>query len=123
MSLSVVITTYNRSDVLRLNLDSFKAQTDLDFEVVVAIDGSTDDTKEMLDQYSAPFPIKWVDTLEHDKYCLAKARNMGLVETSRPVVVILDDDSFPVPGFIEAIFINLQDLISHLPGNDFKIRD
>lgn len=102
MSLSVVITTYNRSDVLRLNLDSFKAQTDLDFEVIVAIDGSTDDTKEMLADYSAPFSIKWIDTFEHDKYCLAKARNMGIVETTRPVVVILDDDSFPVPGFIEA---------------------
>ena len=102
MSLSVVITTYNRSDVLRLNLDSFKAQTDLDFEVVVAIDGSTDNTKEMLANYSAPFSIKWIDTLEHDKYCLAKARNMGIIETDRPLVVILDDDSFPVPGFIAA---------------------
>jgi len=102
MSLSVVITTYNRSDVLKINLDSFKAQTDQDFEIVVAIDGSTDNTKEMLAEYKAPFPIKWIDTLEHEKYCLAKARNMGIVETTRPIVVILDDDSFPVPGFVTA---------------------
>ena len=100
MSLSVVITTYNRSEVLKLNLDSFKAQTDLDFEIVVAIDGSTDNTKEMLASYESSFPIKWIDTMEREKYCLAKARNMGIVETSRPIVVILDDDSFPVPGFV-----------------------
>ena len=102
MSLSVVITTYNRSDVLRQNLDCLQKQTDMDFEVVVAIDGSTDDTQDMLASYGAPFPIRSVDTLEHDKYCLAKARNMGLVETTRPIVAIIDDDSFPVPEFIEA---------------------
>ncbi len=102
MSLSVVIATYNRSSVLKQNLDCFKKQTDMDFEIVVAIDGSTDDTKEMLSSYEAPFPIKVIDTFQSDKYCLAKARNMALVETTRPAVVIIDDDSFPVPGFVEA---------------------
>jgi len=102
MSLSVVISTYNRSEVLRMNLDCFKQQTDMDFEIVVAIDGSTDDTKEMVDAYEAPFALKWIDTGETDKYCLAKARNMGIVETTRPIVVILDDDSFPVEGFVAA---------------------
>lgn len=102
MSLSVIITTYNRSDVLKLNLDCFKKQTDMDFEVVVAIDGGTDNTVEMLASYQAPFPIKWIDTLEHEKYCLAKARNMGIVETTRPIIAILDDDSFPVPGYVAA---------------------
>ena len=82
MSLSVVIVTYNRSDVLKENLEEFKKQTDKDFEIVVAIDGSTDDTKEMLDKNVWPYPLKWVDTLETDKYCLAKARNMGILEAS-----------------------------------------
>ncbi len=102
MLLSVVISTYNRSDVLRKNLDCFRTQTDMNFEVVVAIDGSTDNTIEMLENYDAPFKLKWVDTLETDNYCLAKARNMGIVECSGEAVVILDDDSFPVEKFIEA---------------------
>lgn len=102
MSMSIVITTYNRSEVLKKNLDCFKQQKDKDFEVVVAIDGSTDDTKQMLDSYESFFPLRWVDTLETDKYCLAKARNMGIVETTRPIVAIIDDDSFPVPEFVHA---------------------
>ena len=81
MSLSVVITTYNRSNVLRQNLDHFQNQTDMDFEIVVAIDGSTDNTVEMLQNYEASFPIKWVDTLEHNNYCLAKATKNGRVPT------------------------------------------
>jgi glycosyltransferase involved in cell wall biosynthesis len=103
MLLSVVITTYNRSDVLKQNLDQFKEQTDKEFEIVAAIDGSTDNTINMLKNYrlSVDFDIKWVDTEETNKYCLAKARNMGLIETSGEAVVILDDDSFPAPNFVE----------------------
>jgi len=102
MLLSVVISTFNRADVLRQNLDCFKKQTDMNFEVIVGIDGSTDDTVEMLKRYNAPFNIRWIDTKETEKYCLAKVRNMAIVETVGQAVAIIDDDSFPVPGFIAA---------------------
>ena len=100
MLLSVIICTYNRSNVLKENLGKSKEQTDKEFEVVVAIDGSTDDTVEMLENFECDFPIRWVDTGETDKYCLAKARNMGLIEAKGEAVVILDDDSFPTPDFV-----------------------
>ncbi len=102
MLMSVVISTFNRSDVLKQNLDCFKKQTDMDFEVVVGIDGSTDDTIEMLKNYDSNFSIRWVDTLETKDYCLAKARNMAMIECKGEAIVILDDDSFPVEGFIQA---------------------
>jgi glycosyltransferase involved in cell wall biosynthesis len=62
MLLSVIIATYNRSEVLKQNLDCFKQQTDKNFEVVVGIDGSTDNTKEMLANYQPDFEIRWVDS-------------------------------------------------------------
>lgn len=101
MSLSVVVVTYNRSEVLRQNLEEFKKQTDKDFEVIVAIDGSTDNTIEMLESNKWPFPVKWIDTEETGKYCLAKARNMGILEASGKSIVVLDDDSFPATQFVE----------------------
>ncbi len=100
MKLSVIIATYNRSSVLKQNLDCFQEQTDKNFEVVVGIDGSTDNTKEMLANYKADFDIRWVDSGETSKYCLAKVRNMALVETRGEAVVVLDDDSFPIPEFV-----------------------
>jgi len=102
MFLSAVITTYNRADVLEENLEAFAEQTDKNFEVVVAIDGSTDHTVEMLREFDNDFPLRWVDTGETDKYCLSKARNMGIVETEGDIVVVLDDDSFPCEGFVAA---------------------
>lgn len=102
MLATVIICTYNRQEVLRQNLEMFKKQTDMNFEVIVGIDGSTDGTIKMLENYQAPFDIRWIDTKETDRYCLAKARNMAIVESRGDAVIILDDDSFPVPNFVEA---------------------
>ena len=101
MSMSVIIVTYNRCEVLKQSLEEFKKQTDKNFEIIVAIDGSTDNTVEMLQSYDWPFLLKWIDTKETNKYCLAKARNMGILEASGEAVVVLDDDSFPAINFIE----------------------
>ena len=100
MLLSVVIVTFNRSEVLKKNLDCLKKQTDKEFEVVVGIDGSTDNTIEMLEGYESDFDIRWINTEETNKYGLAKARNMAIIETKGRAVVVLDDDSFPTPEFV-----------------------
>ena len=99
--MSVVIATYNRCEVIKQNLKEFEKQTDKNFEVVVAIDGSTDNTIEMLESESWSFPVKWVDSKETNKYCLAKVRNMAIIECSGDAIVVLDDDSYPSINFIE----------------------
>jgi len=103
MKLSVVIATFNRAECLKQSLDEFCKQTDMDFEVVVAMDGCTDNTEEILKECKkkAPFELKWVNTGETDRYCLGKARNIGILETAGEAVVIVDDDSFPVPEFVK----------------------
>ncbi len=101
MDLSVVITTYNRAEGLQELLDAFAAQEAQDFQVVVAIDGSTDDTEAMLARQSQPYDLKWVNT-HCSGYGLAVARNLGILAADGRAVVVLDDDSFPDPGFIAA---------------------
>lgn len=101
MDLSIVITTYNRAEVLARLLQSLSLQTDRDFQVVVAIDGSTDHTEHMLSTLQLPFDLKWINT--HCKgYGLAVARNRGILAAAGRAVVVLDDDSFPDPGFVAA---------------------
>jgi GT2 family glycosyltransferase len=101
MSLSIVVTTYNRSAVLAQLLQSLIAQTDQDFQVVVAIDGATDDTEAMLASLDLPFELKWVNT-HCPGYGLAAARNLGILAADRRAVAILDDDSFPAPEYVSA---------------------
>lgn len=101
MSLSLVITTYNRSAVLERLLAALDRETDRAFQVVVAIDGSTDDTEAMLARQTPGYDLKWVNT-HCPGYGLAVARNAGILAADGRVVAILDDDSFPRPGFIAA---------------------
>ncbi len=100
--ISIVIATYNRAVILKELLQSLGNQTDKNFEVVVAIDGSTDNTEEMLTQLKdqLPYELRWINTGLTNTYGLAKARNLGIKEAQGEAVVIIDDDSFPVPNFI-----------------------
>jgi glycosyltransferase involved in cell wall biosynthesis len=101
MIFSIVITTYNRAPVLKQLLEQLQLQTDPGFQVVVAIDGSTDHTEDMLKGMCTPYHLKWINT--HCKgYGLAVARNRGILAADGQAVAIIDDDSVPVPGFVAA---------------------
>lgn len=101
MNLSLVITTYNRAAVLERLLRTLESQTDLDFQVVVAVDGSTDNTEAILKGVRPRYDLKWVNT--HCKeYGLAVARNKGILAADGTAVAIMDDDSMPVPGYVAA---------------------
>jgi len=49
---SILVPTYNQSQYISAALDSILAQTDDDWEAIVVNDGSTDATKEILENYS-----------------------------------------------------------------------
>jgi glycosyltransferase involved in cell wall biosynthesis len=99
VNLSIVITTYNRADTLVKLLLNLENQTDPDFQVVVAIDGATDDTESRLAGLRTRYPLDWVNT-HCNAYGLAIARNRGILAADGDAVVILDDDSVPVDHFV-----------------------
>ena len=67
MKTTLLITTYNRPDALELCLMSVLRQTHLPDELLIADDGSTPDTKELIDNYRAKFPIPLVHIWHEDK--------------------------------------------------------
>ena len=100
--LSVVICTYNRSDLLKLCLESLTRQTapaDL-FEVLVVDNNSPDDTAEVVRSFQGKTGVEF-------RYCLEKqvglsfARNTGYREARAPWIAYLDDDAKARPGFVE----------------------
>ncbi len=99
---SIIVPTYNRKDLLRKNLLALSQQTyDLSsMEVIVADDGSSDGTEEMLRTMDLPFKVKHVWQRD-DGYQLSKNRNNGLKQASHEHVVILDVDMIPTHDAIE----------------------
>lgn len=90
---SVIIPTFNRADVLTLQFEALDKQTYRNFEVIIADDGSTDTTKEIVEsaRKNYSYPIKYVNTGDPESYGLAKARNMALIEAIGDIVVLCDD--------------------------------
>ncbi|MBQ1972846.1 MAG: glycosyltransferase, partial [Paraprevotella sp.] len=58
--ISLVITTYNNPPFLELVLKSVLMQHTLPGEVVIADDGSTHETKELIDRYRELLPVPLV---------------------------------------------------------------
>lgn len=100
MYLSVVIPTYNRSNLILTLLDAIEQQTFRDFEVIISNDGSTDDTAAVLhanqDQYNYPITV-----LHNSNGGRAVCRNRGAREAKGEVLVFFDDDIRPNPRCLE----------------------
>jgi glycosyltransferase involved in cell wall biosynthesis len=103
MRCAVIVPTYNRPDALAAVLEGYLAQDDADFELVVADDGSTAETKAVVESFAsrAPFPIRhvWQEDLG---FRVAAARNRGVAATSADYIIFTDGDCIPPPWFVAA---------------------
>ncbi len=107
IELSVVIPTYQRCESLRQALLACSKQTQPpnQYEVIVAIDGSTDETENMLRQLRMPYHLRW--TAGPNKGPGA-ARNRGAALAQGDVILFLDDD----------IILTPPSLAEHLKGHN-----
>jgi GT2 family glycosyltransferase len=101
ISTSIIIPTHNRSASLKRTLDALRSQDyPLDeLEVIVAADRCIDDTIEMVKAYPAPFRMKVIEVLGRGA---ADARNCGAAGAEGRLLIFIDDDIVPAPGFIRA---------------------
>ncbi len=101
MQTAVIITTYNRPDALSAVLAGYAAQREARFELIVADDGSTDNTRRVVDSFSsqAAFPVVHV-WQEDQGFRAAAIRNRALAATRADYVIFTDGDCVPAPRFV-----------------------
>ena len=101
MRIAVIVTTYNRPDALAAVLAGYLAQHDTEFELLVADDGSTDDTRRVVDEFKAraKFPVTHV-WHEDQGFRAAAIRNRALAATRADYIVFSDGDCVPGPYFV-----------------------
>ena len=89
--ISVIVTTYNRRELLSRCLQLLAKQdcSPSDYEVVVVVDGSTDGTQEFLHSLKIDLNLR---TIDQSNRGLSAARNAGLRAATRKIVLFLDDD-------------------------------
>lgn len=98
---SLNISTYNWPQALRLCLLSVKAQTVLPDEVVIADDGSTDETRLLIEEFQKDFPVPIKHVWQPDEgFQLAKIRNRAIAASSYNYIIQIDGDLILHPKFV-----------------------
>jgi glycosyltransferase involved in cell wall biosynthesis len=96
IKVSVIIPNYNQSHYLASAIHSVLRQSFKDFEIIVVDDGSTDNTLEVLAQFSDQ-----VVYLRQENQGLAGARNTGIRAARGELIGLLDADDEWRPDYLE----------------------
>jgi len=101
MRIAVIVTTYNRPDALGAVLEGYAAQTDRDFEIVIADDGSGDATRRLVSEYAKRMPVKIAHVWQEDRgFRAAAIRNRAIAATDARYVIFTDGDCVPPRRFV-----------------------
>lgn len=104
-TVSVVITTYNRANLLERALRSVLSQIYRDFEIIVVDDASTDDTQEILhDRFKQEIESGVLMYIRNEKNKeRSYSRNRGMELSKGEYIALLDDDDIWLPDHLKVL--------------------
>ena len=113
--ISVIMPVYNGEKYLKEAIDSILTQSFTDFEFIIINDGSTDNSKSIIDQYDD----KRIIYIEQDNKGLAKALNLGASYCNGEFIARMDADDISSPDRFmnQYLFFQSHSNISVLSGS------
>ena len=101
--ISVIVTTYKREEALDAVLRSLSRQSDRDFEVIVADDGSGPETAALVDHWKDATGRRLAHVWHEDEgFRAAEIRNRAVLASRGDYCVFLDGDCIIRPNFVAA---------------------
>jgi glycosyltransferase involved in cell wall biosynthesis len=100
-TVSIIIPTFNRSELLKECVDSLLAQTHPDIEIIVVDDGSTDDTQSTIGELAKKHNNIRYYSRPH--LGAPAARNFGLTKATGEFIGFFDSDDLWPPNYIETM--------------------
>ncbi len=107
---SVIVCSYNGGRTLSQCLSSLVKLDYPDYEVIVVDDGSTDNTREILER----FP--WVRAIHQTNQGLSTARNVGLQAATGSVIAYTDSDCYVDRDWLTLLLAQLEQSGAHAVG-------
>ncbi len=99
--ISVIVATYNRPDALGACLRALSVQSDRNFEVIVADDGSEAETGALVAAWARKIAVPVKHAWHADQgFRLAEIRNRAIRISSGTYCIFLDGDCIPRPDFV-----------------------
>jgi glycosyltransferase involved in cell wall biosynthesis len=103
--ITVVLTTFNRLQLLKRCFEKLLKEKDDVYEIIICDDGSTDETKKYLRQIKN---IDKVIVIENNHIGMSNNYNSGLVRATGDYIYIINDDDFISEGMFKEIDRYLQ---------------
>lgn len=101
MKISLIITTYNWPEALDRVLKSVSQQVYLPHEVIIADDGSGDETRLLIERWQDKFPVPIIHSWQEDNgFRAARSRNLAIAKTEGDYIVMIDGDMVLHKGFL-----------------------
>lgn len=101
MKTSVLITSFNSPDFLKLVLETLIFQTVLPSQVIVADDGSTNETLDVVNAIREVAPYQLVCTWQPDlEFRAARSRNLALQRVTGDHLILIDGDCLLPNDFV-----------------------
>ena len=121
MKLSVIITTYKSEEWLAKVLESYCQQVERDFEVIVADDGSTEKTKDVIDSFINRFKFPIIHVWqEDDGFQKCKILNKAILKTNTDYLLFTDGDCIARKDFVSQ-HLKFKEKGYFLSGGYFKL--
>ena len=94
---SIIIPTFNRATLVLGAIQSVLDQTFADFELIVVDDGSTDNTREVIESINDP-RLRYI---RQENKGVSAARNTGVATSNGKYITFLDSDDEVLPTWLE----------------------
>lgn len=100
--ISIIVPVYNSQTSVASTIDSLLEQTYKNIEIVCVDDGSSDHSRDILEEYSRAYPNS-VKTLHQENAGVSAARNTGIEAASGDIIMFVDADDALVPYACERV--------------------
>ena len=99
---SIIMPVYNVEKYLSKSIESVVSQTLKDIELIIVNDGSTDNSKMIIDQYLTKYNN--ILYFEKENGGLSSARNYGIKYATGEYIAFLDSDDYVEPKMYEEMY-------------------
>jgi glycosyltransferase involved in cell wall biosynthesis len=121
MKATVIISTYNAEAWLEKVLFGFSVQTENDFEIIIADDGSGPNTKNLIDSMRANFSNPIIHVWHKDNgFQKTQILNKAIIKSNSDYLIFTDGDCIPRNDFV-ATHLDFKQKGFFLSGGYFKL--
>jgi glycosyltransferase involved in cell wall biosynthesis len=121
MKLSVILSTYNSPEWLKKVLWGYLSQTEIDFEIVIADDGSNDDTGQLIQSFQGQFKNPIIHVWHEDQgFRKTLIMNKAVLQTNSEYLLFSDGDCIPRNDFV-ATHLKYREQGYFLSGGYYKL--